>query len=83
MNHTKANDASVIFQRITSLLVSQATSKAEATTFGIQFEYFAIYRQPSGDFCQNRQFRQNRHFCQNRQPPRGHFWHPIQIARGW
>ena len=27
MNHTKANDASVIFQRITSLLVSQATSK--------------------------------------------------------
>ena len=36
-----------------------------------------------GDFCQNRQFRQNRHFHQNRQPPRGHFWHPIQIARGW
>ena len=27
INHTKANDASVIFQRITSLLVSQATSK--------------------------------------------------------
>ena len=27
--------------------------------------------------------RQNRHFRQNRQPPRGHFWHPIQIARGW
>ena len=24
--------------------------------------------------------RQNRHFRQNRQPPRGHFWHPIQIA---
>ena len=36
-----------------------------------------------GDFCQNRQFRQNRHFRQNRQPPRGHFWHPIQIASGW
>ena len=35
------------------------------------------YRQPSGDFQQNRQFRQNR------QPPRGHFWHPIQIARAW
>ena len=27
INHTKANDASVIFQRITLLLVSQATSK--------------------------------------------------------
>ena len=24
-----------------------------------------------------------RHFRQNRQPPRGHFWHPIQIASGW
>ena len=34
-------------------------------------------------FHQNRQFHQNRHFRQNRQPPRGHFWHPIQIARGW
>ena len=29
-----------------------------------------------GNFCQNR------HFCQNRQPSRGHFWHPIQIASG-
>ena len=27
INHTRANDASVIFQRITLLLVSQATSK--------------------------------------------------------
>ena len=27
INHKKANDASVIFQRITLLLVSQATSK--------------------------------------------------------
>ena len=34
-------------------------------------------------FRQNRQFRQNCHCCQNRQPRRGHFWHPIQIARGW
>ena len=49
----------------------------------IQFEYFATYRQPSGDFCQNCQFRQNHHFRQNRQPPRGHFWHPIQIASSW
>ena len=31
---------------------------------------FRYYRQPSGDFRQNRQ------------SPRGHFWHPIQIARG-
>ena len=43
----------------------------------------SLLSEPSGDFCQNRQFRQNRHFCQNRQPPRGHFWHPIQIASGW
>ena len=25
----------------------------------------------------------NCHFRQNRQAPRGHFWHPIQIASGW
>ena len=43
----------------------------------IQFEYFATFRQPSGDFCQNR------HFRQNRQPPRGHFWRPVQIASDW
>ena len=38
------------------------------------WDIYRYYRQPSGDFCQNRQ---------NRQLPRGHFWHPIQIARGW
>ena len=35
------------------------------------------YCKPSGDFRQNRQFRQNH------QSPTGLFWHPIQIARGW
>ena len=40
-------------------------------------DVFRHYRQPSGDFCQNGQFRQNR------QSPRGHFWHPVQFVRGW
>ena len=40
-------------------------------------DVFRHYRQPSGDFCQNRQFRQNR------QSPRSHFWHPVQFVRGW
>ena len=40
-------------------------------------DVFRHYHQPSGDFCQNRQFRQNR------QSPRGHFWHPVQFVRGW
>ena len=34
-------------------------------------DVFRHYRQPSVDFCQNRQ------------SPRGHFWHPVQFVRGW
>ena len=34
------------------------------------WDVYRYYRRPSVDFCQNRQL------------PRGHSWHPIQIARG-
>ena len=37
-------------------------------------DVYRHYSQPSGDFRQNCQFRQNL------QPPKGHFGHPIQIA---
>ena len=61
----------------------------EGATFGIQFHFrqscqsprgrdvYHHYRQPSGDFRQYQQICQNCHFRQNRQPPKGHFWHPI------
>ena len=83
INHTKASDASVIFQRLTLLLVCPTTSKVKIRKCLLNLwstwaqKYFPFQRDPFVDKCPSIfltccHFCLVSHFCENR-----HSWEPV------